>query len=132
MAELTVDDVVAQIDAIENPPKSEPITEEEIQRQKRESHESLFAGVPDGQNAIYQRIPNWISGMRPKVSEFDTAEDLVEIEWVKWWSKQKGFVRFILDRRYLMVETRDCKNPGYFIGYVRYPGRVHLSDAEGG
>ena len=46
---------------------------------------------------IIQHIPNFTHGVEPKTATFKTIKELLEIEWVKSWSKDLGFYFFSWD-----------------------------------
>lgn len=54
---------------------------------------------------ITQHIPNYCDGFEPKQATFNSTKDLLNVEWVKFFSEQKDFYRYsISDNNLLMAE----------------------------
>lgn len=56
-----------------------------------------------------QHIPNFVDGTEPKIAEFDSVEDLLEVDWVKSyleWEEADMFVQ-TRERDCLMVANKD-------------------------
>ena len=121
-AELTVEGVVAQIDAINNPPKARYQTAEEIQRDEDRYWEDEL-GVPRGTNAIRLR-----ANPRP-VEAFDGGtEGLLSTVLVMGRVKRGLFRR---DRRLRMSGKclmAEYKEGWGIVGFVRYPELIDLPD----
>ena len=76
---------------------------------------------------ITQHVPNYISGCDPRVTEFESLEELLEIEWVKQWSthdmKDLPFWRYSESKgKYdiiLMAEWKEGdKHTWWVLGYL--------------
>lgn len=84
-------------------------------------HEHCVHFQPKGEtktNRIVQHLPGYID-FDIECIGFDTLEELLNIEWVKWWSQQKGFHRYSADD-YLMAEFKDGYE-WYALGRLRNP-----------
>ncbi len=57
-----------------------------------------------------QYRPTFYSGFTNKEVEFDTVEELLNIDFVKSWSEDKGFCRYSLSGDHLMAEFNNGKN----------------------
>ena len=76
---------------------------------------------PEGEvksNRIVQHLPGYIDFDIECVG-FDTLEELLNIEWVKWWSERPKFYRYSCDE-YLMAEFDDGYK-WYALGRLRNP-----------
>jgi len=79
------------------------------------------------ENQIRQHLPNFFSQLdfdRQEV-EFNTTEELLNIDFVKSWSQDKDFYRYSMSEETLMVELNGGKN-FYVLGYIKRPHRVKL------
>ena len=54
-------------------------------------------------NKIKQHIPDFVSDVIPKIEEFSTTEELLEIDFVKGWSEDKDFYEYALSENRLMA-----------------------------
>lgn len=76
-----------------------------------------FSPVGDtNTNRIVRHLPGYID-FDPECVGFNTLEELLNIDWVKWWSKQSNFHRYSYDS-YLMAEF-DEGYTWYAIGMLR-------------
>ena len=84
-------------------------------------HDQCVNFQPEGEtkyNRIVQHLPGYIDFDIECVG-FDTLNELLEIEWVKWWSEQKGFCRYSADD-HLMAEFNEGYE-WYALGKLRHP-----------
>ena len=102
-----------------------------------------FDSLPPG-NAIIQRIPAFVSGVRPKIESFRTLDELLAIPWVirftdqsrtfmQWIQRVKldAFYQFSKAERELMAEYNGG-DKWWVVGHIRYPGDVDLPTWGGG
>ena len=82
---------------------------------------------------IKQHIPNFVSGFDPVTQNFETLEELLDIDFVKQWSGDNDFHQFSIgpygDRWHLMAEQNNGKRwwvVGYITGIVK--DDLHLPD----
>jgi len=75
---------------------------------------------------IKQHIPNFVSGFDPVIQNFETLEELLDIDFVKYWGVHEDFHQFSIrpygDRLFLMAEENNGKRwwvVGYITGTVR-------------
>lgn len=144
----TIEEIIGEtLELDRRHPEPEEPSEAEVERMKLEMHESLFDGIEQGKNAIYERIPSWTSGYRPKLDEFDMQEDLFSIEWVNRWQApvKMSFWSVLLGykSRYIFHEWSMSRgghlmawfNEGrdrWFVGYIRYPDEINLPSSRRG
>lgn len=75
---------------------------------------------------LEQHIPSFCEGFEPKIGDFKNLQELLEIDFVKDWSKKKDFYRYSLSSANLMAEFNKG-NKWYVIGYLRNYG-IDLSN----
>jgi len=76
-------------------------------------------------NRIRQHRPAFVTGFENEVVKFNTAEELLEIEFVKNFSRNDNFYRYSLGSGALMAEYED----GYewwVIGHIDNAEEVNL------
>ncbi len=91
------------------------------QEESKGHHEHCVHFQPVGEtkkNRIVQHLPGYIDFDIECVG-FDTLDELMNIEWVKWWSQQPKFYRYSEDS-YLMAEFEDGYT-WYALGRLRNP-----------
>ena len=98
---------------------------------KTEGHHKVCVNFqPKGEtksNRIVQHLPGYID-FGIEIVAFDTLEELLAIEWVKWWSDHPGFYRFSLDN-HLMAEF-DNGYKWYALGRLRNPVNLPKWEAK--
>ena len=82
---------------------------------------------------IKENIPGFVDGASPRQADFNTKEELLELDFVKSWSRGKGFHRFSLTDygagfKLLMAEFDGGKR-WYVVGFI-YPGETTLDFPE--
>ena len=60
-------------------------------------------------NIITQHIPGYFEGFDPQVAEFDTVEELIEIDWIKSYLDwdEHGPVHFVHNNDSLLITNED-------------------------
>jgi hypothetical protein len=70
---------------------------------------------------IKQHIPNFVSGIDPVTQNFETLEELLNIDFVKQWGDDEDFHQFSIgpygDRWHLMVEQNNGER-WWVLGYI--------------
>lgn len=66
---------------------------------------------------IRQRYPNFITGFESAIVDFNTVEELEQIDFVKRWTSKPEFVRLSEGKGVLMVEQND--NTYWGIAYLK-------------
>ena len=74
-------------------------------------------------NTIHRYLPAFFEGFDDLSVDFNTIEELVEIDFVKRFSTDKSFVRFIINnesrRPTLMAECNNGENK-YLVGFFEH------------
>lgn len=71
-------------------------------------------------NKIYRYFPNWME-MNDEdyvAVEFNTKEELVNIDWVKRWSASSGFLNYEIRNFFLVAIMTEAT---WIIGRIQYP-----------
>lgn len=78
-------------------------------------------------NAITRYIPDFfdIGDGKPLIREFNSLNELLEIDFVNSFYEIKDFYRFSLSDNILMCELKDGKK-WWVIGYIKYPEKLDL------
>jgi hypothetical protein len=71
-------------------------------------------------NSITQHVLPYIEGVEPKKAEFDSLEQLLEVDWVKSWKDRQGFHRFSVNKNKLMAEYMQGRL-WYVVGFIKEP-----------
>lgn len=71
-------------------------------------------------NKIKQHIPGYVAGVKRRVAEFETLEQLLDIPWVKLMKDRPGFHRFSLSGDRLMAEFQQGRL-WFVVGYLDEP-----------
>jgi hypothetical protein len=71
-------------------------------------------------NTVTQYFPAFMDMGEPEVVQYDTLEDLLNIDWVKKFSTIDDFYRFSSDAKFLMIERRGGEK-WYVIGILDKP-----------
>ena len=84
-------------------------------------------------NEFRQHIPSFVETMGEKqpIYEFETLDDLLSLEVVKRYSKDKDFSYFALSRNKLM-EIGDDGFYWWVVGYIKNPDKLDLPEWKGG
>ena len=73
---------------------------------------------------ITQYYPTFYTGFEPKTVEFNTQEELLNIDWVKSWSKEKNFYRYSIilndepDGRSTLMAEYDNGEKWYVMAFI--------------
>lgn len=76
-------------------------------------------------NSITQHIPSWAEGFDPKCSDFNSASELLALDWVKVYAQEPNFHRFSLNGDTLMIERNEGKD-WWVVGRISKPSEVDL------
>jgi len=83
-------------------------------------------------NTFTQYIPNFVECSSPPPEiPFETIEDLLNIECVKYTAEIPKFERFVLDGHYLMVVLKGGLS-WWIVGAIQDPTKVPLPQWDGG
>ena len=75
---------------------------------------------------IKEYIPSFVSGFENKIVKFSTMKELLEIDFVKSWSKDKGFLEYQLSENSLMAIFSDGNF--YVIGDIDDISNIDLQE----
>ena len=83
-------------------------------------------------NEFKQHIPCFvdIDPPSPNLYEFETTEELLNLEIVQRYGKEKNFSHFALNENRL-IEVSDNGYYWWVVGYIKYPNDVDLPKWEG-
>lgn len=82
-------------------------------------------------NQIKQHIPSFVDGVKSKITNFKSTKELLEIEWVRSWTKLEGFKYFSISKNYykkvalLMVHSAEHY---YVAGYIKNGSQINLPE----
>ena len=83
-------------------------------------------------NTFKQHIPNFVDlDEEPPTYNFNTTEELLELEVVKRYGRSKDFSYFAMSEEYLM-EISDNGFKWWVVGRIKYPESVDLPQWNGG
>lgn len=82
-------------------------------------------------NQIRQYRPSYFEGFGNEVADFSTAEELLEIPFVKNFKKNGEFYQFSLSDSHLMAEYRNGRE-WWVVGIVSDASKVLLPKWNGG
>ena len=85
-------------------------------------------------NSFIQHIPTFIDADPPKPYEFETLEELLNIDVVKQWARPmdgKAFSHFALSDNILLV-IHDDSFHWWTVGYIKEPDNLKLPKWNGG
>lgn len=83
-------------------------------------------------NSFRQHIPNYAYDPRdgkPPEYEFETIEELLALNVIQPYKKDKNFHRFVMGD-FLMIVSKDGYH-WWVVGYIKYPDLVNLEKWEG-
>ena len=80
-------------------------------------------------NRIKQYRPAFFTGYENETVEFTSTEELLEIGFVKNFSRNDNFYRYSLSDNALMAEYEDGRK-WWVVGYIGYPSKVSLPKWE--